>query len=275
MSREGITLLGVLCFVFRAWGVDVVYDPILHSTTVADQVVDFAKWAESETHEANTDLQTLNTYEQEVLQVERMGDPKALTANLPGVSNLQTLGQIYTQAQKDITDWSAYVNPESWKLTADNILQNYQQPELIEFTGANGVRIGAAQSLFQFQVSNYNTEAGAQQTVAALNQKLQTLTQQLAQATSAMQAATTQSEVQKYQATISALHASTDATRAALQEAELSEHLQTQQNNNAQEITRSNQAQTIQAADVQAIDAGLNQLPLGNLDTPQLWNSSQ
>jgi flagellar biosynthesis chaperone FliJ len=267
----GLALLGSI----TAHGTMIVYDPINHVQAVTSEIVNFGKWAESEIQEAETQLNTLNTYENELLQLERMGDPKTLTANLPGVSNLQTLSQIYAQANKDVADWSAYVNPQSWKLTANQILSIYRQPALTTFSASNGVRVGTAQSLFQFQTANYNTAAGAQQTVATLNQKLQTLTQQLAAATSAMQSATTQSRVQKYQATISALHASIDATRAALQEAEFSQRLQTQQNNSAQQITRAAQAQATEASDLQNIDQGLDGLPLGNFQQPVLWNANQ
>jgi len=275
MTRRTITAAVFLLVALQAQATEIVYDPINHGTNIADEIVNFAKWAASEVHEANTDLQTLETYENEVLQLERMGDPKTLTASLPGVSNLQTLAQIYAQANKDVTDWSAYVNPQSWKMTANSILQTYGQPALTTFTASNGVRVGTAQSLVQFQTANYNTAASAQQRVATLNQQLQTLTQQLAAATSGMQSATTQSAVQKYQATISALHASIDATRAALQEAELSQQLQTQQNNAAQQISRAAQAQAVQASDYQAIDQGLNGLPMGNFSQPVLWGGQQ
>src|SRR5208282_1182638 len=271
MIRGLIGLVAFSCVSFHAWATDIVYDPINHGTNIANEITNLVQWTETEVHAAATDLQTLNTYEQEVLQAERMGDPRTLTANLPGIQNLQTLSEIYSQAQKDVADWSAYVNPQSWKMTADQILAIYGQPGLTMFTASNGVRVGTAQSLFQFQVSDYNTAYGAQQTVSRLNQQLQTQTQQLAQATSAMQAATTQSEVQKYQATISALHASIDAVKAALAQAELSEKLQTQQNNAAGAITRAAQAQATEAADLQVIDQGLSGLPMGNFEQPQLW----
>jgi DNA repair exonuclease SbcCD ATPase subunit len=264
--------LVVACSSARAY--DLVYDPVNHMQNLVDEVANMVKWAATQVSAAQTQLNTLNSYEQTVLQVERMGDPKALTANLPGVSNLQTLAQIYAQANKDITDWSAYVNPKSWQMTTNQILSLYQQPALTTFTASNGVRVGTAQSLVQFQTANYNTAASAQQRVATLNQQLQTLTQQLAAATSGMQSATTQAQVQKYQASISALHASIDATKAALQEAEFSQQLQTQQNNAAQQISRAAQAQATEASDLQNIDQGLNGLPLGNFSQPQLWNAN-
>jgi hypothetical protein len=267
--------LAILLGALEARATDIVYDPINHGTQLVDQITNIAVWVKTEVANVQTQLNTLTTMENTVLEVERMGDPKTLTANLPGVSNIQLLDQIFTQANKDVTDWAAFVNPESWTLTANQILSTYRQPGLITFTASNGMRIGTAQSLFQFNTATYNASVGAQATVQQLNQKLQTLTQQLAQATSAMQSASTTSAVQKYQASISALEASIQATKAALQQAELSEKLQVQQNQAAEQITRAAQAQAIEASDLQVIDQGLMGLPMGQMQgQPILWNQN-
>ncbi len=251
----------------------VVYDPVNHGTAVFNELTNIVQWVETEVHSAATELNTLNTYEQEVLQVARMGDPQTLTANIPGVQNIQTLEQIYTQAERDINDWSSFVNPQSWRITADQILDIYGQQGFNGFTAANGIHIGAAQSLINFQVSNYNIDKGAQQTVATLNQKLAALTQQLAAATNAMESSTTQSQVQKYQSVINALHASIDATNGALQQARFSVQLQTQQNNAAQTISQNMTLQKAAAEAYQAIDAGsgMTDLPSQNFRQLALW----
>jgi hypothetical protein len=257
----------------NSFGTTIVYDPINHGTNIVNEVTNLGHWVATQLSAAQTSLNTLNTYEQTVLQVERMGDPKTLVANLPGVQNLQTLEQIYTQGVKDVSDWAAFVNPQSWKLTADQILQIYGQPGLSTFTSSNGLKIGTAQSLFQFNVTNYNALESAKQTVTRLTQQLQTETKDLATATSAMQSATTTSAVQKYQSTIASLHASIDTTKAALQAAELSLKLQTEQTNTAQRITQAAQAQATQIADYKVIDQGLNGLPMGQMQTPMLFGT--
>ena len=163
-------------------------------------------------------------------------------------------------------------------MTANQILNIYGQPALTTFTSSNGVKIGVAQSLVQFHTSNYNVAYGAQQTVAQLNQKLQTLTQQLATATTGLQGATTFSDIQKYSGSIASINAQITAVKAALQQAELSEKLQVQQNTAAQAITRSAQAQAMQAADYQTIDQGpLQGVPVGDMDltkTTLQWGSN-
>lgn len=251
----------------------ITYDPINHGTAIANEISNLAQYVKSAVAETATQLNTLNTLEEQILTVERLGDPKTLTANIPGVQNLQTLSEIFSQGEKDVQDWSAYVNPESWKMSTEQILNIYGQPVFNGFTAANGVHVGAAQSLFNFQVSNYNTEEGAKQTVDRLNQQLKTLTQQLAAATSAMQSATTEAQVSKYHSAISALDSSINSVKASLQAAEFSERLQVQQNENAQQITRATQAQQTAAEDLEAIDAGLTGLPVGQMQTPLLWNS--
>jgi hypothetical protein len=51
--------------------------------------------------------------------------------------------------------------------------------------------------------------------------------------------------------------------------------LQQTQNAAAQQIYQTARKEQTQAADYQAIDQGLNGLPLGNLQTPVLWGSKQ
>ena len=51
--------------------------------------------------------------------------------------------------------------------------------------------------------------------------------------------------------------------------------LQQTQNVAAQQIYQTARKEQTQAADYQAIDQGLNGLPLGNLQTPVLWRTQQ
>jgi hypothetical protein len=247
-----------------------VYDPINHATAVTNEVVNFAKWTSTELHAAATELNTLNTYEQEALAVARMGDPRTLTANLPGIQNIVTLSQIYAQVEKDYVDISAYANPQSWKLTAQAIMNTYQQPSLAPFAAKPG-----AQPLIQFSVSNYNSSANTLQSVQALQAKLKTLTDQLSAATTSLQAATTQSAVQKYQGIIEGLHASIDATNGAITLAKFQNELQTLQNNSAAHISQVAQTAAVVNSDQATISQGLTGLPVGQMSTPISWGGPQ
>jgi hypothetical protein len=247
-----------------------VYDPINHATAVTNEVVNFAKWSATELHSAATELNTLNTYEQEALTVARMGDPKTLTANLPGIQNIVTLSEIYSQVQKDYTDISAYANPQSWKLTAQSIMNTYQQPGMAGWVAKPG-----AQPLIQFSTSNYNAAANTLQSVQTLQAKLKTLTDQLSAATTSLQAATTEAAVAKYQGIISGLHASIDATNGAIQAAKFQNDLQIQQNNAAHQISQVAQVAATVSSDQAAIAQGLTGLPTGQMTTPILWGGAQ
>src|SRR6266481_1778918 len=77
----------------------IVYDPALHAQTAADHIVDFAKWAKTEVDAAQTELNTLQTYQQTLLYVARLGDPAALRS-IPGVSTIAELYSMYGQLQQ-------------------------------------------------------------------------------------------------------------------------------------------------------------------------------
>lgn len=71
-----MTIVGVLSLVGRMHATMVVHDPVLMAKQSADEVVNFAKWAKTEVDAAQTQLNTLQTYENTVLQVVRMGNPR-------------------------------------------------------------------------------------------------------------------------------------------------------------------------------------------------------
>src|SRR5271165_1137090 len=60
----------------------------------ANEVVNFAKYAQTAIASAQTELNTLNTYENTVVQVARFGNPAALR-KLPAVSTVAELYQLY------------------------------------------------------------------------------------------------------------------------------------------------------------------------------------
>ena len=132
-------------------------DPALHTQTLADQIANYAKASaayvkqvQQEIDEHTTMLKEIQQVENELLQLERMGDPKAIGFNLPGVSNITTLAAIYQQSQRDVADIAAFANPQSLKVTWQQIQSLYGQPAWGGFTSAGGLRVGAATSLINF-----------------------------------------------------------------------------------------------------------------------------
>jgi hypothetical protein len=277
--RTSVSMLVLfLCTPLTGRSTVVVIDPTAIAQQTGNEIVNLAKWAASEVHEASTALNTLNSYENSVLQLERMGDPKTLTAALPGVQNIATLTQIYQQANKDVSDWSAYTNPQSYKITAQQIEGIYGQPIWNGFTASNGVHVAPATGLINFNAANYNVMSGAQETIATLNQKKLSLTQQRDQAIAAMNAAGDQSTVQKYQAQITALNGAIENVDGQIQQEMHSAQLQVQQNEQGRQIYETTQAQQRQAQDYQDIDGALNFLPSGGsggFRQPVYWGGSQ
>ena len=272
--RKLVLVIASLALAFAfARATQVVYDPIVHGTIVGDQVVNFAKWAASEAHEAQTQLNTLQTYENTVLQVARMGNPAALRS-LPGVSNVAELYQIYGQLTSDYQQIQRMKNPQNLQVTFNSILSTYKQPTWNGFTAANGVTVLPNQGSFQFATSNYNVAANVQQQLTQLDQKKQTLTQERDAALQSLQSATDQSTVQKLHSSVTALNGAIADINQSEQQLFNQARLQQTQNVAAQQIYQAAQREATQASDYQAIDQGLNGLPLGNLSQPVLWNQN-
>lgn len=269
----------IIAFSVYAWcasanAYDVVYDPINHATNIGDEIVNLIKWSATQVSTAQTELNTLNTYENTVLQVARMGNPAALRS-LPGVSNVAELYQIYGQLTSDYQEIQSLTNPQNFQANFNSILATYKQPPWNGFRSANGLNIQPNQGSFQFPVSDYNVAANVQQQLTQLDQKKQVLTQQRDTALQSLQSATDQSTVQKFHSIVTALNGAIADINQSEQQLFNQARLQQTQNVAAEQIYRAAQKEETQAADYQAIDQGLNGLPLGNLQTPVLWGSKQ
>lgn len=269
-----IVALSVFAFCVSANAYDVVYDPINHATNIGNEIVNLIKWSATQVSAAQTELNTLNTYENTVLQVARMGNPAALR-NLPGVSNVAELYQIYGQLTIDYQEIQRLTNPQNFQSNLNSILATYKQPAWNGFRTVNGVNIQPNQGSFQFPVGNYNVAANVQQQLTQLNQKKQILTQQRDTALQSLQSATDQSAVQKLHSMVTALNGAIADISQSAQQLFNQGQLQQTQNVAAQQIYQTAREEQTQAADYQAIDQGLNGLPLGNLQTPVLWGTQQ
>ena len=104
----------------------------------ASEVMNFAKWAKTEVDAAETQLNTLRTYENTVLQVARFGDAAALRS-LPGVSTVAELYQMYGEVTRDYQQLQGLVNPSQYKNDLNYILSTYQQPSNLAGSGTLSV----------------------------------------------------------------------------------------------------------------------------------------
>src|SRR5262249_7208536 len=149
---------------------------------------------------------TFGNAENTVLQVVRMGNPAALR-NLPGVSTVAELYQIYGQLSRNQGTVQALLNPQRYQNDLNYILGAYRLPKWNGFNTESGLPVLPAQGLFQFSTASWNVANNAQQQLTTLDQQRQKLQQKRDQALSSLEAATTASEVQKYHALLNSLNA--------------------------------------------------------------------
>src|SRR5262249_15092446 len=152
--------------------------------------MNFAKWAKTEVDAAETQLNTLRTYENTVLQVARFGDPAALRS-LPGVSTVAELYQMYGEVTRDYQQLQGLVNPSRYKNDLNYILSTYQQPQWNGYTSMGGTNIAPLQGLYQLAASDYRVGQTVQQQIETLEQKKLALTQKRDAVLQSLQSATT------------------------------------------------------------------------------------
>src|ERR1700737_2389002 len=175
-----IQILSFLLFAgwaFKATATIPVVDYSHIAQDAGNEVVNLGKWIKTEVDAAQTQLNTLNTYENTVLQVARMGNPAALR-NLPGVSTVAELYQIYGQLSRDYVSAQALLNPQRYRNDMNYILSAYQLPQWNGFNSSNGLPVLPAQGLFQFPTGTWNVANNSLEQLKALDEQRQKLQQQ-------------------------------------------------------------------------------------------------
>jgi hypothetical protein len=256
----------------------VVHDPI-HTAmnqvnwalTEAKQGLQYIEQQETRLAGQLTALRELQQVENEWLQLEYMGDPRAIGAALPGISNITTLAAIYQQGIRDVNDIRAFTNPQSFKITAEQIEGLYGQNQWNGFASANGSRIAPAMSLINFSAANYNVANNTQQRLATLNAKKLELTQQRDAAIAQLKAASDQSAVQKQSAIIVALNGAIADVNASIAQAVHNADLQVLQNNQAREISQNAALQQQAATQYRGIDMDMKALPSSGFHQTVNW----
>jgi hypothetical protein len=276
---KSVLIISLATFAANAsFAYDVVYDPINHTTNIVDQITDYAKQCaqyikqcDQYIEEHTTALKEIQQVENQVLELERMGDPKSYGMGLPGVSNIMTLGAIYQQAQKDYSDITGMANPGNLKVAWQQIQSMYGNNAWSGFNSAGGWHVGPATGLINFYASNYNVGYAAQQTLQQLNQKKLELTQQRDAAIAQMQSASDQSAVQKQQTIITALNGAIADVNGSIAQAVQSAGLQMRQNEQAQNMAENIAAQQRAAQVLESVDADVMALPVGNVHRTIVW----
>jgi hypothetical protein len=263
-QKTVLILLGTLSLTVRtAYATLPVVDYSHIAQDAGNEIVNFAKWAKTEVDQAQTEINTLNTYENTVVQVARLGNPAALR-NLPGVSTVAELYQIYGQLSRAVTTAQVLTNPQRYQNDLNSILSAYELPNWKGYTTASGLPVLPGQGMFQFSTGSWNIANNAQQQLQSLDQQRQKLQQQRDQALSSLQAATTTSDVQKYHAVVDALNGAIAEVSQAEQELYHRTALQNQQLQAGHQIYTASQTQQQAAAAYKAADSELSSVPSGS-----------
>jgi hypothetical protein len=242
MKRAVLTLFFVTMVARSASATLVVHDPI-HTLmnegnwiiTEIKQSMQYVKQCDQWVQEHTTALKEVQQVENEIVMLERMGDPKAFGANLPGVQVITGLAAIYQQGKQDAEDWAAFANPKSIKLTAEQVMGVYSN-SLTGLTTSGGFKVPPAQGLIQFSLSDYNVANGAQDSVTRLIATKTALTQARDAALAQVAAGGTDAEVQKLGVTVNSLNGAIAGVDASIQQAVATANLQQQQNQAAEKI---------------------------------------
>ena len=217
---------------------------VIRLANYAKATAAYIKQTEQYIAEHTTALKEIQQVENEIVQLERMGDPKAYGANLPGVQVITGLAQIYQQGKQDAEDWAAFANPQAVKLTAEQVMGLYSN-SLTGLTTSGGFKIPPAQGLIQFSLSDYNVATGAQDSITKLIATKTALTQARDAAMAQVKAGGTDAEIQKLGATINSLNGAIADVDASIQQAVATANLQEQKNQAAEHMYQS--AVTVQS----------------------------
>jgi hypothetical protein len=253
MRKEILILVGVFSLAFKVEADQGVIDKTHIAQDAGNEIVNLVKWTGTQVKTTETALNTLRTYENTVLQVARMGDPAALR-NIPGVSTVAELYQMYGQLSRDYQTAQALLNPQRYRADMNYILRSYQLPEWNGYTASNGLPVLPAQGLFQFPTASWNVANNAQQELKTLDDQRQRLQQQRDQALSSLQAAQTASEVAKYHGVVDALNGAIAEVAHAEQELYHRTGYQNQQLSAGQQIYNASQAEAERSAALSQYD---------------------
>jgi DNA repair exonuclease SbcCD ATPase subunit len=279
MLRKSLSLFVLVALCVPACAVDIVHDPGLAVQQQANHAVDFVKWAQTEAHEAKiqidaalTQINTLKSYEQLALQVVRLGNPAALLS-LPGVRDVAELAGTGQQLYQEFGSLKNYFNPAAYQSDLNSVLSAYSQPNWQGFTTLSGYSVPPARSLYQFDTARWNTANQVSTMLNDLQQQRQNLQQQRDQALRALQSSTTDAEVKKYTGIIAGLNAAIAEVDQRSNQAAHQAQLQEQKIFAGQQISQAATAERQAAAQYQAIDQELKELPTADLHRPVNWGN--
>src|SRR5258708_13176420 len=239
-----------------SWANMVLHDPIGWASNAVDEVANYTLWLKHEADAAATELNTLHTYEQEIVQLARLGDPAAL-AKLTGVKDILAIYQDYAQITYDFQRMQTYFNPANYRYDMNSILYTYRQPNWQGMLAYGGTAYVPAAGNYQFATASFNTAQTAQQTIQSLTTQRQNLQTQRDSALQSLQSATTQSDVQKWTAVLQTLNSSISHIDAQIQQVNQQVNLQQAQISAGQAVYQTGQRGQLGASMLNRVEGGL------------------
>ncbi len=230
-----------------SWANMVVHDPIGWASNAVEEVTNYTLWLKHEADAAATELNTLHTCEQEIVQLARLGDPAAL-AQLTGVKDILAIYQDYAQITYDFQGMLAY----------------------------GGTAYVPTSGNYQFATASFNTAKTAQQTIQSLTAQRQNLQTQRDSALQSLQSAATQSDVQKWTAVLQTLNSSISHIDAQIQQVNQQVSLQQAQLSAGQAVYQATQREQLGASMLNGVERDLGSFSRVTADynQPFYWNSS-
>jgi hypothetical protein len=214
-----------------------------------NEVVNLAKWVKTEVDAAQTQLNTLNTYENTVLQVARLGNPAALQ-NIPVVSSIAELvgsGQRLLIQYEQIKN---LINPQYLQGSLNSLTSAYQ------LQSWNPMAPGA----YRFPAASFAISQSVQDQMTALEKQRQQLEQQRDATLKSLQSATTTADVQKYSAGLVGVNGALAEIAARSSELAQKSEVQQQQLNAGQAVQRQQITEQTAASFGSDINASINTL---------------
>ena len=241
MKKQIITAFFLTALALSARATMPVVDYSHIAQDAGNEVVNLAKWVKTEADAAQTQLNTLNTYENTVLQVARTGNPAALR-NLPIIGSIAELAGSGQQLLAEYQRIRAMTNPQYLQGQLGSVVSAYQLPNW------NPLAPGA----YQFAAASYQVSQTVQDRMSELEQQRQTLERKRDSLLQRLQTASTQSEVQKYSAALTGVNGA--LAEVAARASELAQKSQLQQ----QQIAAGRQVQRQQITERTAADFGVD-----------------
>jgi predicted ribosome quality control (RQC) complex YloA/Tae2 family protein len=270
MRRKALSVLVLAAMEIPAHGTLIVHDPGVAIQQSVNHAMDYVQMVKTQIDGAATQLNTLRSYENTVVQLARMGNAAELK-NLPGVSDVAQLAGSGLQLYRELGSFQNYLIPAHYQADLNSILTSYSQPNWQGFVTSSGASVSPTQSAFQFPVASWNTSNQALDLINRLQQQRQTLQQQRAQTQSFLAGATTDAEVKKYSGNLAALNAAIAEVDQQVHQVLGATQLQQQKIVAGQQVTQAATAEREAAAQYRAIDQEFEALPVADLHRPVNW----